>query len=214
VSGNLESALEIFKRARAYVESSDSRREVEWQRTRRVAQFTETDLLREAAWVILCSGFREAIVRRRFDYISLSFCDWETAGSIVKSAGACRASALASLGNAKKMDAIVGVAERIYRVGFVRLKQRILSEPINELRKFPFIGPVTSWHLAKNLGFEVAKPDRHLVRLCRSLGFCDVQELCRSIAQTVGEAVHVVDLVLWRYAVDGFRSPPYGVAPT
>src|SRR5713226_5541406 len=159
MSGNLELALRTFAKAREHVAYTNRLWEVEWQRTRRASQFTETDLLREAAWVILCSGFREAIVRRRFDYISLSFCDWETAGSIVKSAGACRASALASLGNAKKMDAIVGVAERIYRVGFVRLKQRILSEPINELRKFPFIGPVTSWHLAKNLGFEVAKPD-------------------------------------------------------
>src|SRR5208282_930315 len=28
-----------------------------------------------------------------------------------------------------------------------------------------YIGPITSWHLAKNLGFNVAKPDRQIEQL-------------------------------------------------
>jgi hypothetical protein len=207
MSGNLNLALETFGRAREYVRSSNLLWEAEWQRTRRPSQFTESDLLREAAWVILCSGFREAVVRRSFDYISLSFCDWESAGAIVASASACRASALALMRNAKKMDAIVTVARRIENLGFARLKRRILRDPIVELQEFPFIGPVTSLHLAKNLGFEVAKPDRHLVRMARTLGFRDAQELCESIGRACDEAVHVVDIVLWRYAANGLGLP-------
>ena len=210
MSGNLELAVKTFARAREYVASSNLSGEVEWQRTRRISQFTETDLLREAAWVILCSGFREAIVRRLFDKISLSFCDWESARSIVASASACRANALASIRNAKKIDAILGVARRVDCIGFGPLRGRILQEPIAELQQFPFIGPVTSWHLAKNLGFEVAKPDRHLVRLARTLGFGNAQELCGSIALAVDEAVHVVDIVLWRYAANGFHQQTGG----
>jgi len=203
MSGNLELALKTFARAREHVASRHLLGEVEWQRSRRASQFTEVDLLREAAWVILCSGFREAIVRRSFDKISLSFCDWESARAIVAAASACRANALASIRNEKKIDAILGVARRVECIGFVHLKPKILREPIAELQHFPFIEPVTSWHLAKNLGFEVAKPDRHLVRLARTLGFSDAHELCKSIAVAIDESVQVVDIMLWRYAADG-----------
>ncbi len=205
MSGNLELALRTFAKAREHVAYTNRLWEVEWQRTRRASQFTEADLLREAAWVILCSGFREAIVRRLFDKISLSFCDWESARAIVEAAGACRANALASIRNAKKIDAILGVARRVDGIGFGALKRRILQEPIPELQQFPFIGPVTSWHLAKNLGFEVAKPDRHLMRLAQTLGYDDAQELCKTIALAMDETVQVVDIMLWRYAADGFH---------
>jgi hypothetical protein len=203
MSGNLELALETFNRALEYLRSNNLLWEADWQKTRCPAQFSETDFLREAAWVILCTGFREAVVRRSFDYISLSFCDWESASAIVASASACRASALAAMRNTKKMDAILAVAGRVQSLGFARLRRRILKNPIVELQKLPFIGPVTSFHLAKNLGFQVAKPDRHLARMALRLGFNDAQELCESIGRACNETVQVVDIVLWRYAANG-----------
>jgi len=54
--------------------------------------------------------------------------------------------------------------------------------------------------LAKNLGFRVAKPDRHLRRIAGTLGFPSVDALCDSIAAHVGDSQAVVDLVFWRYA--------------
>ena len=68
------------------------------------------------------------------------------------------------------------------------------------LESFPFIGPITKFHLAKNIGIDVAKPDRHLSRISKMLGFASVQELCESISQRIDEKVSVVDLVIWRYA--------------
>ncbi|HVY23721.1 MAG TPA: hypothetical protein VG962_10250 [Steroidobacteraceae bacterium] len=53
--------------------------------------------------------------------------------------------------------------------------------------------------MAKNLGFDIAKSDRHLVRLKDALGFNTVDEMCLSIARFSGDAVRVVDVVLWRY---------------
>lgn len=44
--------------------------------------FSESDLLGELAWVILCSGFRERVVRRIFGKISLCFFDWASAATI------------------------------------------------------------------------------------------------------------------------------------
>jgi hypothetical protein len=205
VRRNLNLALELFERACAYFERNERlKAEIDWQRRATPESFNESDLLREAAWVILCGGFRESVVRRKFNYISLCFCDWECSELIITSAPVCRAGALAAIGNARKIDAIVGVARKVNDWGFVRFKSEILCNPIASLRKLPFIGPITVWHLAKNLGFRVAKPDRHLARLSRFLGFADAHELCDVIAQSVCEGINVVDLVLWRYAADGF----------
>jgi hypothetical protein len=63
-------------------------------------------------------------------------------------------------------------------------------------------GPVTVWQLAKNLGFDVPKPDRHLVRIAEQLGFSSPSQLCGAIADVSGEAVKVIDLVIWRYLAD------------
>lgn len=206
MSDKMDLALMFYDKAKAFVASEGLSWEIEWQRTRCFFEFTETDLLCETAWVILCSGFREAIVRRYFDRLSLCFCDWESAREIVINAPACRSTALALFRNARKIDAIVNVARRVDNVGYSTLKEVICSNPITELQNFPFIGPITSWHLAKNLGLEVAKPDRHLDRLSSSLGFDDAHDLCGAVATATGQKVNVVDIVLWRYAASGNRA--------
>ena len=200
---DLDRAMAAFERARAYAATSAQlAAEIAWQRAASPDRFTETDLLREAAWVILCSGFREAVVRRAFGYISLCFCDWESASAIVEAASACMLAARSAFNNPQKLAAIVQVARCVNTETFAALKRRILEQPVAELRRFPFIGDVTVWHLAKNLGCDVAKPDRHLVRLAHSFGYPDPHQLCAALACKSGEPVRVVDLVLWRYAAD------------
>jgi hypothetical protein len=199
---DIELALATFERARGAVARSASSGEVAWQRAVRPEHFTETDLLREAAWVILCSGFREATVRRIFGHVSLCFFDWESATEIAEAGANCVAAASAVFNHPRKLSAIVDVARSVERAGFAELKDRIIGEPMVELRRFPYIGEVTAWHLAKNLGFDVAKPDRHLVRLARDHGFADAHALCAALSHATGEPVRVVDLVLWRYAAD------------
>ena len=175
--------------------------EIDWQLHESFGSFSERDLLRETAWVILCGGFKEAVVRSRFDFISLCFCDWESAATICASANRCRATALAVFANERKIDAILGVAALVDSVGFDEIKKRMLSDPIRSAQMFPYIGPITSFHLAKNLGYPVAKPDRHLARLAARLGYSDVQQLCRTISTATGDPIQVVDVVLWRYTV-------------
>jgi hypothetical protein len=202
VSANLEGALEIFSAANSYVAESGRWAEVEWQRRASLEDFTETDLLRETAWVILCSGFRERIVRRVFDYISLCFCDWESASAILDADPICRNAAMATFRNRGKLDAIVASALHIHEQGFPAFKQAVLAAPLVQLQKLPHIGPVTVWHLAKNLGLDAAKPDRHLVRISLAFGFEDADHFCSAIAKVSGEPRKVVDLVIWRYLAD------------
>lgn len=195
-----DTGVPFYRNAKEWLLLAGFATEIEWQLRREFRAFTETDLLREAAWVILCSGFRESVVRRHFDLVSLCFCDWESAGEIHNCAVHCRTTALAAFGNPQKIDAILGTAEVVARSGFAKLKQRILDDPFRSVQVFPFIGPITAYHLLKNLGYPTAKPDRHLVSLASALGYRDAHELCGSISEATGDPVQVVDMVLWRYA--------------
>jgi len=199
---NLDLALRVFAAACAYIEDAGLSRQVEWQRSRRFPEFNESDFLRETAWVILCTGFREEIVRRVFNQVSLCFCDWESSHAIVTSARTCHATAMAAFRNERKLTAILQTAQYVDEAGFDTVKRRVLENPIPELRKLPYIGPITAWHLAKNLGFDVAKPDRHLVRLSSWVKYPDPHDLCSTIAISTGNSVSVVDTILWRYVAD------------
>jgi len=202
---DLIAAEQIFQSASAYVVQAGLLSELAWQRRVSFHEFTESDLLRESAWVVLCSGFREQIVRHVFDYISLCFCDWESAEAIAEADPACRIAALASFGNRSKINAIARIAFHVRRVGFDRFKKNVLSDPIVELQRLPYIGPITVFHLAKNLGLDVSKPDRHLARLADQLGFSNTRHLCTEIARITGEQQKVVDLVIWRYLANSRR---------
>lgn len=72
--------------------------------------------------------------------------------------------------------------------------------------ELPFIGAVTRWHLAKNLGLDVAKPDVHLERLAQREGVTP-QALCLRIAEQAGRRVATVDTILWRACAEGIITP-------
>lgn len=61
----------------------------------------------------------------------------------------------------------------------------------------PWVGPITKWHLAKNWGVDVAKPDRHLVRLAEQ-HHTTTDELCWCLGAMDGSLVRMVDTALWR----------------
>lgn len=193
-------AIRLYRTAEHSVQAAGFAWEIEWQRERCLKPFSERDLLRESAWVILCSGFREATVRKVFDYISLCFCDWESSNEITRNRAACIATASSRFRNNKKIDAIAQVADLVTESGFDQFSRLIQTDPIKHLQKLPFIGPVTSWHLAKNLGLDVAKNDRHLARMAAGLGYTDAHDLCGEVSDATGELVSVIDLVLWRFA--------------
>ncbi len=202
MKADLTAAERFFLKARSYVQHAGTSAEVAWQRAADFTEFTESDLLREHAWVTLCSGFRESVVRRVFDHVSLCFCDWESAEAIVSAGEICCATAASSFANKAKLHGMLSSAKHINDVGFSKFKREVLANPIIQLQALPFIGPITSWHLAKNLGLDVAKPDRHLARVSERLGFSSADHLCRELAAATGEQIKVVDLIVWRYVAD------------
>lgn len=185
---------------------SEFSRELKAQQTLRVGLTSESDFLRECAWVILCSGFREKTIRGLFSYLSLCFCDWESASTIVEHEDLCRATAIAAFAHPAKIEAILNTARLIAKRGYSEYREWFCADPVHRLQGLSFIGPVTAYHLAKNLGFDVAKPDRHLQRLAVLLGFTDAHSLCGELSAVTGHPRASVDLILWRYcATFGFQ---------
>lgn len=186
--------------AKDFVISRGFESEIHWQEQRRIELVGEVEFLREVAWVILNSGFRESIVRSIFPKLSRAFHDWKSAAAIVGDNRVCRRKALMIFGSGRKIDAILDVANIVHTSGFGEVKRQLLRNPVEFIRTLPFMGDVTSLHLAKNLGVAVVKPDRHLVRVAQTAGFESPDGLCRAIWQIVGDHLSVIDLVIWRYA--------------
>lgn len=73
----------------------------------------------------------------------------------------------------------------------------------------PFIGEITKYHLAKNLGADLAKPDVHLQRLAHREGVT-AQQLCERLAAETGYRIGTVDTILWRACANGIINSKTG----
>jgi hypothetical protein len=174
--------------------------EIDWQDKVALHSISDEVFLSECAWVILSSGMRETVIRKKFGPISNAFFEWKSVERIVASSDLCRAAALVHFNHRSKIDAIITMAENLHHYGLGQMINGIKDHGADYLCQFPFFGPATSVHLAKNIGLPVAKPDRHLKRLAHKAGYASPQCLCRDISDLVGDKLSVVDLVLWRYA--------------
>lgn len=163
-------------------------------------EVTEPMFLREAAWVVLSAGLSEVVVRRKFEHVSEAFRQWRSADLIRLHSVECLSDALPHFRNLRKLRAIVEIAELVAAVGFDTFSRDVLADPIDTLMKLPFMGPATARHLAKNIGIDVVKPDRHLTRIAAAARFPSPEAMCERISAMVGDSVSVIDTVLWRYA--------------
>ena len=174
--------------------------EIDWQADKRFESINESDFLREAAWTVLSAGFRESVIRRLFGPFSRAFLNWSSARHINTKREYCRQKALRLFGHKGKIRAILDIAFIVSSLGFDTVKQRIRLKKEIYLQSLPYIGPVTSLHLAKNLGLPTVKPDRHLLRISSAAGYDSPLEMCREISKHTGESIQVIDITLWRYA--------------
>jgi hypothetical protein len=191
---------ETYLRAKQAVIEKGFETEIEWQDRIRLLQITERDFLREAAWVVLSAGMRETVIRQRFPAVSAAFFSWSSASRIVKNSGQCRERGLAAFAHQGKIDAIITIAQQIFAEGFKVFRSGTEQEGVVFIKQLPFMGPATAYHLAKNIGLDVVKPDRHLLRVAAAAGYDSPQALCEDISELVGDRLAVVDLVLWRFA--------------
>lgn len=159
--------------------------EIEWVEERRFSDDPEL-FLSEYIYVVLNAGMREQVARVIFE-------------RIMEALGAGKPLSTV-FGNRLKVVAIEKMV-REYRSVFESFKAA--HDPLAFLEGLPFIGGITKYHLARNLGFDYVKPDRHLTRIAANYN-TTVHELCRVLALESGERIGTVDVVLWRAANLGF----------
>ena len=191
---------EIYLTAKEVVTTSGYGPEIDWQDTRQLSSLSESEFLQETAWVILCSGMKEAVVRRLFKNISTVFMYWKSAAHIIDNVKLCKSQALTIFNHPRKISGILSVCKKVSEQDFENVRHLIHSKGVDFLKTLDFIGPITCYHLAKNIGLDVVKPDRHLERITKATQFANPHDLCSSIAEMTGDRITVVDLVLWRYA--------------
>lgn len=148
---------------------------------------------REAAWVVVNSGFRFAVARKLWPGIREAFYDFDPA----KLEEPCRVRALAVLKHPGKIGAIFKLGEFVRAEGIASILDDARA-PM-KLRRLPWIGAITCWHLAKVLGVDCVKPDVHLQRAARAAGFATPHDLCAVVQDGTGDRLTVADSVLWRY---------------
>jgi hypothetical protein len=200
LSTHLKKTLRYYYTAKQEVLSSGYEYEIFWQDIVDVEKITVRSFYSEYAWVVLSSGMRESVIKNKFTNLTDVFENWENPGLISANQSKYTRKGLTVFNHEKKIQAIIWMAKHLSNV---YLKDEIIlikEQGVEHLCKYPFLGPATSLHFAKNIGFHVSKPDRHLLRISDFLGYPSPEILCKKISSVIGEKESIVDLILWRYA--------------
>ena len=205
----------LYQRAWGIV-ANDSQvmKEVERARVLNPASIALDDFIREYAWVVFNSGIHMRTIRKKWDALENAFRDWNCA-AILENRSSVEAEALKVLNHQKKVGAIFHTAQVVMEQGWAEIEAKILDGMVKDgsgniypseqffacVCALPWMGRANSRFLAKNLGFDLAKNDRHLRRLAEEYGHTPdadgVQRFVEKVSQCVGGRISVVETVLW-----------------
>ena len=146
------------------------------------------DFAEEAIFVICNSGMKNTVARRIYDRILPELRAGRPAGGV--------------FGHRMKARAIDLIWENRRQAFDEYMAQQTDAARIEYLGALRHIGPITKFHLAKNFGINVAKPDVHLQRLADHCGET-VQGLCARLAEESRYKARTVDVLLWRACAIG-----------
>ena len=174
--------LADYQRIRAQLGDLGYGEEIRWQE-KVGAPNSADEFAWEAIYVIVNSGMKAQVARGIYDLIMEALREGRSASAVFGHVAKCRA-----------IDEIWGNRQPLFEA-FSHMGTD--DGRLAFLEELPHIGPITKYHLGKNFGLDVCKPDRHLVRLAAAEG-CSPDELCQRLSRESGDRVPVVDLVLWR----------------
>ena len=191
----------MFKRAMGHLRQE--RPEVlEWAESISRDTFTRLTakrFLAEYCWVIYASGFRVATLEAKFPALKAALREFDLAALVRMRS---LASVLSVFNNDRKAKCFLAGSKAIAEEGFPNFKRRVQAEGIGVLEALPGIGPITKFHLAKNIGLvDAAKPDIWLMRAANACS-ASVDELVAFLSRHNRISRHMVDVALWQYGAD------------
>lgn len=191
----------IYNNAKKVVIKNGFQSDIDWQNSRVFENITAQNFFTDLAFVILNSGMKASVIAGIWPSVKIAFFEFDENSLRQTPLDYCFNAAFAHFKNEKKLKAIMTGIKIVQCESWETIRHEIKMYGVDYLERFPFIGPITKYHLAKNIGFDVAKPDRHLERMALASGFDgDVQRFCKEISNISGDKVPTVDIVLWRWA--------------
>lgn len=169
-----------------------ARGDIEWSENIAEPDNAE-DFASEAIWVICNSGMKHTVARLIQERVNAALAEGRPVFEVFRHPG-----------KAAAMQEIWINREDWFR------RYREAGDKLAFCASMPWIGGITKYHLAKNYGADVAKPDVHLARLAAVAGET-VQGLCERLAGVSGYRVATVDLILWRACATGVVDSRTGV---
>ena len=155
--------------------------EIDWQENLKPCEDANT-FLQEYIWVVLNSGMKNQVARKIYERIKKALATGQPINRVFRHKG--KVTAILNMGLA---------ADKIFKM------YQDAEDKLVFLETLSFIGKTTKYHLAKNLGLDVCKPDRHLVRIAKQFN-TDCFALCKKLSKEAGLRIATVDVVLWRAA--------------
>ncbi len=191
----------LWEHVKAAIESAAPERVAYFRNLPGPAEISDQFFLSELAWVVYNAGFREETVWAKWPGLSKAFLDFNPLRLAAAPYYVTILEVRRVFNHFRKARAVMDAARRVAADSPVgaRLAAMSTEEALAYLQTYPFIGPVTRYHLARNIGLDVVKPDRHLVRLAAFCGYETPAALVAEIAAFAGERVGVIDYILWQW---------------
>ncbi|GKT34453.1 hypothetical protein ADUPG1_007804 [Aduncisulcus paluster] len=181
-------ALEEFHLAQQFTRSTHLP-DLEWIKCRDLSTLEFDEFMQEYCYVVVASGFRARVASRLAPELAACHGDIEKMRAIFK--------------NERKISSISKMYHMFHDKpdAWTVQKSTWLSSDVSALEALPFIGKITKFHLARNIGLSLhdasaVKPDLHLVRWCTKHGY-GVKELVMNISADVCIPPGIVDFILW-----------------
>lgn len=160
--------------------------EIEWAENLELCN-SAIDFFAKYMWVVISSGLKNQVARIIYDRIVVAMKQGKRPSEVFK-----------HLGKTKAIESLFKNKDREFKA------YQETSDKLSFLETLPWIGKITKYHLARNLGLDFCKPDRHLVRIAKTYNTTpDV--LCKRLARETGDRIGTVDLVIWRAANLGIK---------
>lgn len=158
--------------------------DIEWSETVQPPADAEA-FAHETIFIICNSGMKFTIARQIFDRVMMALHNGLQASD--------------AFGHPGKAEGIQKVwdGRRAYYAAFLEA-----DDKLEFCASLPWVGKITKYHLAKNFGVDVCKPDVHLQRLSDHAG-TDPHSLCAALAAESGYRIATVDVILWRACATG-----------
>lgn len=150
------------------------------------------DFASEAIFVICNSGMKNTVARRIYDRVLPLMHQGRHASE--------------GFGHKGKAQAITDIWRNR---GGLFAGYMAATDKVEFCASLPWIGQITKFHLAKNFGADVAKPDVHLQRVADRAGET-VQGLCERLAHASGFRTATVDVLIWRACAEGILNSRTG----